>query len=200
MSIFKLIRRLHRDQQAAAAVEFAIVAGVFFMLMLGMIEFGLIMFSQVIVESAVQEASREVSIGKVDPACKGSSEGERVCTAKNIIEKKTDYLIHPESVSISATVVSKSTDAAPAVPDICLDNPTNPYTSTCSSSYEDNNGNGKYDPKGAMVEGDLGTGSSLVEIRTTYLWRVFFPIMQSKFGKNGVLTITSSTVVNNEPF
>jgi hypothetical protein len=40
----------------------------------------------------------------------------------------------------------------------------------------------------------------MIEVRVTYLWRVMFPMFRSQFGTNGVLTVTSSTVVKNEPF
>jgi hypothetical protein len=57
-----------------------------------------------------------------------------------------------------------------------------------------------YQQSSGLVAGSIGGAGDLVEIRVTYLWKVFFPIFQSSFGTNGVLTISSSTVVKNEPF
>lgn len=183
-----------RNQEGASAVEFAVVASAFFMLMLGVIEYGMIMFTKVTIESTVQRASREVGLGKAVPGCP-----DRACAIVQMVQEKTRDLIHPESASVNATVVSGRASAAPPVPDVCLDNVNDPYPAACST-WEENGGGPGYQPAQAMNNLSIGRAGDIVEIRVTYLWRVLFPMFRSYFGDNGVLTITSSTVVKNEPF
>lgn len=195
MQKWLLIRRLRKEQTGATAVEFAIVAGVLFFLMLGIIEYGLIMFSKVIIESVTQEAGRSGGIGEVVPGC-----GDRVCSVKKLVADKTFGLIDEQSVYVTAAVVSAATAGPPPIPDICLDNVNVPYPAVCTGAYQDNNNNGKYDPPVPLTNLSIGQPGQIVEIRVTYLWRIIFPFFRKYFGQNGVLTITSTTVVKNEPF
>jgi hypothetical protein len=189
-----LLRRLRCEQHGATAIEFAVVSGVFFLLLFGIIEFGLIMMTQVAVESATQQVSRSSGIGATAAGC-----ADRACSVRAAITQKTLGLINPESVSVSASVVGSATTATPPIPDICLDNPATPYPVTCIK-WEENSGNpDEYNPPGALDNAALGGSGALVEIRVTYLWRVLFPVFRSAFGDNGVLTISSATVIKNEP-
>jgi len=47
-----------RDEKGAAAVEFAVVAGLFLMIVFGIIEFGILMFDQHILTNASREGAR----------------------------------------------------------------------------------------------------------------------------------------------
>jgi Flp pilus assembly protein TadG len=184
------------DERGATAVEFALVASSFFMLMFGIIEYGMIQFTKVAIESATIQMSRNSSIGSVTAGC-----ADRVCEVKKLVQQKTQGLVRPESVSVTATVISNPTTLTPAKPDICLANPAVPYPVTCVGSYVENSGNPiAYDPPPALTNASIGNAGDLVELRVTYLWRVLFPMFTSYFGTNGVLTISASTVIKNEPF
>ena len=62
--IRKAFRRYSRDDQGVTAIEFAMVGLPFFMLVLGILEFGLAFFVNRIVDNAVLEASRLVRTGQ----------------------------------------------------------------------------------------------------------------------------------------
>lgn len=188
-----LLERFLRDESGVSAVEFAIVSTVFFMLLMGLIEYGLMMLTKVAIESALMEASRSASVGSVPPGC---SAGDRVCAVQKYFNDRTSALINPQSVKITSDVVTSPTQSTPPTPDICLDNPSVPYPATCVT-WMDNNPAPGYQPVGTM---NVGNAGDVVEIRVTYLWRVIFPMFRSYFGTNGVLTISSSTVVKNEPY
>ena len=47
-----------RDEKGAAAVEFAVVAGLFLMIVFGIIEFGILMFDQHVLTNASREGAR----------------------------------------------------------------------------------------------------------------------------------------------
>lgn len=190
------IRGIYKNQQGATAVEFAIVASAFFMLMFGIIEYGMIQFTKVAIESATIQVSRNASIGVITGSC-----ADRVCEVKKLVQQKTQGLVRPESVWVNAVVISNPTTTTPPKPDICLDNVATPYPATCTGSYVENGGNPTaYDAPPDLDATSIGNAGDLVEIRVTYLWRVLFPIFRSYFGPDGVLTISASTVIKNEPF
>lgn len=194
-----MLHRLHQlktNESGAAVIEFAVVSGVFFMLMFGIIEYGMIMMTQIAIESATNQVGRSASIGGVAPGC-----ADRVCTIRAIVAEKTASLVDPRSINVSSTVVSSPTTATPPIADICLDNPATPYPPTGSCTvFQNNDGIAGYQQRGSLSTGTIGGAGEVVEIRVTYLWPVLFPLFRSSFGTNGVLTISSSTVVKNEPF
>lgn len=189
-----LLGQMRKDERGVTAIEFAVLASAFFMLMFGAIEYGVFMLTKVAVEGAVQQAGREASIKPGTAGC------DRVCIVKNYINSKTGGLINKQSVVMTATVVSNNTTGTPAIPDICLDDANDPHPVPPCVKWVENNGIPQYQQANA---GSVGVGGELVEIRVTYLWKVLFPMFQSQFtsgGQVGVATITSSTVVKNEPF
>ncbi len=207
MKPIRLLRRLRRHQEGATAVEFAIVGFMFFMLMFGIIEYGMIMLTKVAIESAVMQVSRSSSLGTVagtDPdtnvTCRSTE-----CAARSLVRDKTLGLVNSQAVRVTSSVVSAAAAASPPIPDICLANPDNPYPATCptGSNFINNDGTPGYQPPGAL---SLGNGGDLVEIRVTYLWRVLFPMFElfqpqaNAGGQRGFLVITSSAVIKNEPF
>jgi hypothetical protein len=176
----------------------------FFMLMFGIIEYGMIMLTRVAIESAVMQVTRSASIGTVVPGC-----SDRVCAVKKLVEQKTLGFVKKESVIVTATATAPTsplTTTAP-IPDICLDNPATPYPAICpvGGGFINNDGNPGYQATGAGAV-SIGNAGDLVEIRVTYLWRVLFPMFEifqsysGTGGRKGFLVITSSSVIKNEPF
>ncbi len=195
-----LFKRFRRDQKGATAVEFAMISMVFFMMMMGMIEYGLYMMTQVAVESAVTQASR---VGAITPG----TAPDRATAVRNFIIARTAGLPRASSITTSATVVSGSTGGT-RTPDICVDsnnNPTTPDVCPSGSTYIEMNGIPNYQGPGGIT---VGVGGDLVEIRVNYPWRVYFPVFNQFFTSTdsqgnqvrGVVLISAMTVVRNEPF
>jgi Flp pilus assembly protein TadG len=64
-----LLRRLRRDgKKGSAALEFAFVAPVFFVLLMGTMEAALIFFAQAMLQNAVTEVGRQVRTGQIQTA------------------------------------------------------------------------------------------------------------------------------------
>lgn len=57
------MRRARRSQRGAAALEFALVAPVLIMLLLGIVDFGMLMNAQSLVANAVREGARTGALG-----------------------------------------------------------------------------------------------------------------------------------------
>jgi Flp pilus assembly pilin Flp len=188
--------RFLRDDSGATAIEFSIVAGMFFLLMLGVIEFGLFMMTQVAIESATTQAGRATAIGV-------ATGGDRVAAVTSLIRQRTAGLINRDAIIISASTVATG---GATVPDFCLhengapaDSPPTcpPWVVDGQVHYFENGNNNVYNGPGTTT---LGNAGDLVEVRVSYPWRVLIPFLGEFFGDHGVVLITSSTVVRNEPF
>ena len=188
-----LFKRFRRDEKGATAVEFAVVSGVFFIMLMGIMEYGLYMMTAVAIESAVTQAGRASAI------LPGTAP-DRATAVENYIRQKTAGLMNANSITISAARVS---DGGTVAPDLCFINginntPTSPANCPVGTTYIETNGIAGYQGNGGTT---VGLAGDLVEIRVNYPWRVFFPIFNSMFGNNnGVVLITSTTVIRNEPF
>lgn len=194
MNKTSFFRRFLRDERGATAIEFAVISGVFLMLMMGVIEYGLYMMTQVAVESAVTQASRA---GAILPG----TAPDRATAVQQFIRDRTAGLPRASSITMAAAVVSGSTGGT-REPDICFENgyngnPTSPDVCPTGAPYIEINGINGYQGAGGTT---VGAGGDLVEIRVNYPWRVYFPIFNQFFGNNGVVLISAMTVVRNEPF
>jgi hypothetical protein len=209
------IGRFIKNCVGATIVEFAIVAPVFFLLLAGIVEYGLYTFSSVAIESAVMQAARTASLGKSSDkagsgrACEGTA--DRVGYIKCVLRDKTSSLINADTITITANLVANGGVPASVSPDICMtDPPTVGGPCPKDTPWQDVNGNNKYDPGTAMTEASMGNAGDLVEVRVYYPWKVQIPFMKSFFGcrgdqaqagcKEGIIMISSSTVLKNEPF
>ncbi|MES2984202.1 MAG: TadE/TadG family type IV pilus assembly protein [Pseudomonadota bacterium] len=209
-------RRFLRNQQGGTIVEFAIVAMVFFIMLCGAMEYGLIMMTKVAIESATQQVSRTVGLGSIDASCAGDK-NPRACSIKKMVQEKTFGLVNSNAVVVDSTVVSGGAGVqSPPIPDMCLDQPTPPTPpATCNGPWQENNGAPGYQKPNDVTDASFGVAGELVEIRVSYPWRIIFPLFrQSIFGADGksklytnegggatdVVTISSATVIMNEPF
>jgi Flp pilus assembly protein TadG len=63
-----MLRRFGRNRKGSAAVEFALVAPVFFALLFAIIETGLMFFASQILETVAQESARQIMTGQFQAA------------------------------------------------------------------------------------------------------------------------------------
>jgi hypothetical protein len=155
-----------------------------------LIEFGMIGFSQVAIESAVASTAREASIGH-------AVGGDRVQYVRQHLRTKLDGLINADKLVVAANTVSAG--GVVGEPDICMDDPPR-VGGACNPplAYEEINGIPGY--QGTVPAVSLGSAGDLIELRVYYPWRVQFPFMKSMFGDKGVIMITANAIVKNEPF
>ena len=71
----KPIKRLVREQQGAAALEFALVAPLFLILMFGVLDFGLAMYAKGLITHASQEGARYGTVYHLTPPTAGDIQG-----------------------------------------------------------------------------------------------------------------------------
>lgn len=190
-----------RKNDGSAIVEFALVAPLFFLLVFAMLEFGLFMYSKMIVENIALEITRAASIDNRDDAGCSVSHPKREDYLACLVKKKASVLIHGDEMQVEFKVVK---DGVTVPPDICFD--TNPPTSTPATCtvYEEVNGEVGY--QGAQIS-NAGKSGEVIEVRISYPWSVLMPLAGQFFQRTdnegntkNVVMITASTVIRNEPF
>ncbi len=78
--------RFARDRGGAAAVEFALVATPFFILLFGILEIALIFFATAIIEDAVADAARDIRTGELQSAGQDETDFRAsICDRINVI-------------------------------------------------------------------------------------------------------------------
>lgn len=193
--------RFTADTAGASAIEFGLVALPLIFLVMAIIEFGLMMFTQMAVEAAVGNVARTTTIGN------STGYPDRVSYIKAELRRQTEGLINGNNLIISSEVLNAPRSGY-VEPELCLTNPPTLGPSCPTGvAFEDTNGNGVYD--GGSVGNNYGTSNEMVEINVALPWKFFTPLIGSLFGSGktvgesaleGTYIIRSSAVVKNEPF
>ncbi len=181
------IKRLLVKKDGAAAVEFALIAPVFFLLMMAIVEVGLIMFAESMLEGALAHGAR---ISKT-----GFTIGERQAYIKSEVVKLSGAILDPDQLVVEA--LNYDTHANINQPEPCI-------TALCEGGaanidYRDVNGNNQWDED----QGTAGPGirNRIVLYKATYTWPIFTPVMANLFGNaNGDYEFSSTTIVKNEDY
>lgn len=195
-----LLQRLARDERGAGAIEFALVAFPLFLLIMAVIEFGLMFFTQMQLENIMSNAVRATSITQGTAAT-------RARAIQDTVQQQARDLIHGGSVRTSLEVVN-SGPASFVEPELCYTNPPR-VGQGCPPGvpFEDYNGNGVFD--NGNTSNNAGGANDVVQINVYLVWRFFTPFLGTFFsgdsdapgytGSNGRM-IHSSAVIKNEPF
>lgn len=189
-----------RKNDGVTMIEFAIVAPLFFLLVFGMVELGLIIYSRMIIQNIAIEITRTSSIGKdSDAQCNGLY--SRVDYIKCLVKSKSSVLINGDKTQVQ---IVKLSDGDTVTPDICFDiNPPSSEPATCTV-YQNVNGIAGYQ---GIKASELGEGGDIIEVRISYPWSILMPMVGSFFqstdnmgGNRNTFMVTASTVIRNEPF
>jgi Flp pilus assembly protein TadG len=73
-AVKKALRRFRRNRRGSAAVEFALVAPVFFALLFAIIETALVFFASQVLETVTQDSARMIMTGQAQIAAYGQAE------------------------------------------------------------------------------------------------------------------------------
>jgi Flp pilus assembly protein TadG len=170
-----------RADKGAAAVEFALVATPFFVLLFGVIELGLILMAQVDLENAMGAATREIRTGitqsataTADQKTQNSNFGIEVC-------KRMLWMVGDCISNITVDVRTYSTFGA-----VSLNSPTANVAAILAGKPQFQTG---------------GPGS-IVVVSAYYPWPLFIPGMDTLAlkGTTNKTLLTSVTSFENEPF
>lgn len=175
------------NNDGATAIEFAFIAPVMLLIMMGIIEFSLIMFTQAIMESATGNTART---GRTGYAVPGMSREQQLI---NSVATATSALLNPNHLSVTMQVY----------PSFDRVNDPEPYTDSnhngmynSGEPYTDINGNGQWDQD--MAAAGAGGANDIVVYTVSYPWHVTTPIINRIIGTT--FTISARSVVKNEPW
>jgi len=168
----RTLKQLVRNNRGATIIEFALVAPVFFLMVLGTLEFALIMHLTSMVEQATHEGARlgmtnNTYADKQDP---GSAPLDRDAFIRKFITDSVGrWVFTPEQLEINTKVFAN-------VSSLGID--------------------------GAEVgTGSLGGGDQIVLYIVTYHWQVITPFLDTIFGDGDEgFPIVSTVAIKNECF
>lgn len=96
-------QRRRNDRRGTSAVEFAFIAPLFFMLVIGMIEFGRAMMVQQILTNAARQGARLATLD--------STNGSSNPTPSSLVTSEVNYVLSAANISGATTTISPSLPA-----------------------------------------------------------------------------------------
>ena len=183
------VRNIGRDRSGSAVVEFAFAVMPLAMLIVAVVEFGMIMFTGVLMESGLRDASRYGITGyEID----GKSRLDRIV---EIVAENTLGLVDLSTAQFDVLVYESYGDIGRG------------------EDFVDANGNGSYDSGETFTDendndtwdadvGTAGAGGSgdIVVYRIKYAWPLLTPFAGQFIGSDGTFPIRASIAVRNEPW
>ncbi len=167
--------RLARAEDGAAAVEMALVALPFFMLLFGIIELAMIFLVSSSLENATAEAARTIRTGEMQTAG-----GASATTFKTAICNNFGWLQSECSANLSVDVRTFTNFSSVTAPQPIANKTFNPGALT-------------FNPGGP---------SQIVVVRAYYQWPLIAPMVNTALEQlnGGKAVITSTATFRNEPY
>ena len=185
----RFLRVFSRDEKGATVVEFALVAPVMGLVLLGAFDVGHTIYMRSVLQGVVQKVARDATL-----------ESGLTTSTQDALDAKVRSQVRALANNSTITITRKYyrtfSNAAAAQ--------FEPYTDTngngtCNGGepYQDNNNNGTWDASG----GNTGAGGAkdAVLYTVTVSYPRFFPIYRVVGGSNTTV-ITGSTVLRNQPY
>jgi len=178
------LRALRRDRKGATLVEFAFIAPVLCMLLLGVVDLGYRSYVTSVIQGALHEAARIATVGNVPTETIETHVQDRLrafsrnATVETTTRSYTDF----HGVGIPETITQ---DTAP----IGVYNP--------GDCFQDYNRNGQYDLD--RGRDGLGGAEDVVYFEVTMSYPRIVPV-GGFFGWSDQVTITQNTLLRNQPF
>jgi hypothetical protein len=190
--MLKLLRRLirlRRDEKGSPVMEMAFAAPILFLVCAATVEFGMIMFVTVLMESSLRDAARYGITGQVPDGF------DRQAYIIQLIGERTIGLVDISTADIQ--ILSYPTfDDVGRGEDFVDGNGNGSYDP--GETYTDENGNSQWDDD-VGVPG-AGESGQVVVYRISYEWPLLTPLIAPLIGDNGKYLIKASIAVRNEPW
>jgi hypothetical protein len=178
---------LLKDELGATISEFAVVAPVFLLMMMGTFDAAHTMYVRAVMQGAVYKAARETALKA------GQKELQQI-TIDNELKDQIRLLV-PKAATINDPVRSSYknfADAAKSEGEPVNDTVTANGICDPGERFEDRNGNGQYD----AANTGQGGARDIVRYSITVSYNSFFP-MPAGLGER---ELTATSVIANQPF
>ena len=180
----RLLARLRRNRAGAAIVEFALIAPVLTMILMGLFDTGYNMYATTVLQGAVQKAGRDSSI-----------EGSVPSVLDQQVSNQVHQVVRGASLSFERKAYENFSDVSRAEDfndlnsdGVCNDN----------EPFEDANGNGTWDADRAVL--GQGGARDAVLYSVTMDYPRAFPLARYVPGIGENFTVTAETVLRNQPY
>lgn len=189
LSTRRFLRVFARDAKGATIVEFAMVAPVMGLVLLGAFDVGHTLYMRSTLQGVLQKAARDATL-------ESGLQGATQTTLDNKVRSQVRALANNATIQFSRQYYRSFTNAATAQ--------FEPYTDTngngtCNGGepYQDNNNNGSWDATG----GNDGAGGAkdAVLYTVTVSYPRFFPVYHMIGGSNTTV-VKAATVLRNQPY
>ncbi|HEX8234086.1 MAG TPA: TadE/TadG family type IV pilus assembly protein [Caulobacteraceae bacterium] len=169
------LRRFAKARGGATAVEFALIATPFFLLMMGVIELSLAFLLSTSLENATSEAARKIRTGEMQT--KG---GATATTFRNDVCASLGWLAADCPAKLAVDVRTFQTFASVNMP--------SPVS------------NGTFNPGALMFQ--AGGPNDIVVVRAYYRWSLFTPLVGQAMEQmnDGSMLVVSTATFRNEPY
>ena len=181
-----ILWRLLRTRRGVSALEFALVAPVFFILLIGVFDLSILFFLMLTLESATLDAARFGSTGAVP---EDATRDKRI---RQIVHGATMGLLDDNNLDIQMLVYDSYEDVAAA--EWLFDVNGNGDHDT-GEVFHDVNGNGEWDGDPGVP--GSGAADDIVVYRVSAQYQLMTPLMDELIG---AIPIRSAAPIRNEPF
>jgi Flp pilus assembly protein TadG len=171
-----LARMRAEENKASAAIEFGMIAPVFFIILMGIIETGVLYMASFTLQNATYDVARFVRTGQAQAGAYSQAMFRQKICDDIAVMLKCDANLR-----------------------IDVEAPVNGYAGASFAPATDANGN--IDP--AVVNNyNIGSACSVVLIRTFYSWHIFTPILSPLLSNmsGGYHLLSATAAFRNEPF
>ena len=182
--ILPLLRRLRRDSKAVTIVEFAMVAPVMLLLLLGLFDLGYRSYASSVLQGALHDAARMATVG-----------GHTMTEIDTLVKQRLSNFAARATTTTEAASYFQFSGVSQ--PELIVGDTTPLNTYNNGDCFEDANGNNSYDTdRGA---GGTGNSDDIVRYRVTITFPRVFPL-GVLMGWPNTQTLTSETVLRNQPY
>jgi Flp pilus assembly protein TadG len=181
-SFCTLLRRFRRNREGSAAIEFMLVAPLFFALLFAVIEIAIMFFAAQILETVAQQSARQILTGQAQSA--------------NMTQAQfKTYVCGQIPAILACNNIIVDVQNYPAFSQITLNLPID-----ANGNFVNNSG---YNPGGSSAcTGNTGCTNSIVVVRLYYAWQLFVTGLGYNFSNmNGNQRLLMATAVfRDEPY
>lgn len=180
--VIRVVRRLRTDENGVTAVEFAIIAIPFFMLVFGILEVSLMYFASSYLDASVSRASREVFTGSMSETAQSQGATSPAQKKALFIDKLKTYM----PVFLDGGKV-----------DVCIA-PVKTFTAVDVLTKQ--NPDKSVDKTNCTV--DFGQAGDMMAVRAYYNLPIYTTFISDAFanGQNNTRLLASTAVFRNEPY
>ncbi len=182
--LFPLLRRLRRDSKAVTIVEFAMVAPVMLLLLLGLFDLGYRAYASSVLQGSLHDAARMATVG-----------GFSMTQIDTRVKTRLSSFATRSTVTTAAASYYEFSGVSQPEKIVGDTVPINSYNP--GDCFEDVNGNNSYDTD--RGRGGTGNADDIVRYRVTINFPRVFPLGYL-MGWPSTQTLTQETVLRNQPF